>query len=179
MELSYREALRESMTMLGRDPLTRIVGYGLTIGHEKGSFAGVPIEQMIEFTVAEGLMMSAAIGLALTGLKPVVFIERADFLYNAMDAICNHLDKCREISKGEFNPCVIIRVVIGNKRKPLFTGPTHTFDPSDAMENLVRFPVYGPLRTAEEVMAAYERAKKDQDNGTCSSILFEMKDLIQ
>ena len=134
-------------------------------------------EQLAEFTVAEGLMTSAAIGMSLTGLKPVVFVERADFLYNALDAICNHLDKCREISKGEYNPCVIIRVVIGNKHKPLYTGATHTFDPSDAMEHLVRFPIYGPLKTPDEVLAAYERAKKDQDEGRCSSMIFELKDL--
>jgi pyruvate/2-oxoglutarate/acetoin dehydrogenase E1 component len=177
MDLTYSQALRDSMTMLGRDPLTRVCGYGLTVGHEKASFQGVPIAQICEFTVAEGLMTSAAIGMALTGLRPVVFIERADFLYNAMDAICNHLDKCREISKGEFNPCVIFRVVIGNRVNGLKTGPTHTYDPSDAMKHLVRFPIYGPLRSPDEVLAAYERAKKDQDDGRCSSMIFEQKDL--
>lgn len=176
MDLSYKDAVKQSMTMLGRDPLTRICGYGLKVGHESGFFSGVPFDSLQEFIVAEGLMTSAAIGMALCGLKPVVYLERADFLYNALDAICNHLDKCREISNGEFNPCVIFRVTIGNKHKPLFTGATHTFDPSDAMEHLVRFPIYGPLRTAEEVLAAYERAKKDQDDGRCSSMIFELKD---
>lgn len=177
MDLSYKEALKRSMSMLAQDPLTRFCGYGLKIGRAAGSMADAHEEQICEFTVAEGLMTSAAIGLSLTGLKPVVFVERADFLYNALDAICNHLDKCREISKGEYNPCVIFRVVIGNKHKPLYTGPTHTFDPSDAMEHLVRFPIYGPLKTPEEVLAAYERAKKDQDDGRCSSMIFELKDL--
>jgi hypothetical protein len=27
------------------------------------------------------------------------------------------------------------------------------------------------------VLAAYERAKKDQDDGLCSSMIFELKDL--
>lgn len=173
MDLTYKQALAESMMLLGADNLTRICGYGLKVGHEKGSFAGVPIKQIQEFTVAEGLMTSAAIGMSLMGLKPLVFLERADFLYNAMDAIVNHLDACRFISKDEFRPKVILRIVVGNSQKPLFTGHTHTRDNSGALRNMVNFSVIC-VHTAAEVMAAYEYAY----SSPLSVAIYEYKDLI-
>jgi pyruvate/2-oxoglutarate/acetoin dehydrogenase E1 component len=173
MDLTYKEALKQSMTMLGRDPLFRVCGYGLKVGHEKSSFAGVPANQLCEFTVAEGLMTSAAIGMSLTGLKPLVYLERADFLWNAMDAIVNHLDACETISNGEFRPTMILRIVVGNKQKPLFTGHTHTQNNAEALKRAVRFPVW-VARSAEEVMAAYEMAAKNLH--LHSTAIYELKD---
>lgn len=174
MDLTYRQALAQSMTMLGQDPLTRVCGYGLTVGHEKGSFAGVPLAQVCEFTVAENLMMGAAIGMALTGLKPLVFFERMDFTLNALDAIVNHLDACEIISKGEFRPTCILRIVVGNTRNPLYTGHTHTRNHSEALKRMVRFPVW-QVKTAEEVLVAYEEAYKNLKNH--STAIVEFKDL--
>ncbi len=174
MDLSYSQALRESMTMLGKDPLTRIVGYGLKVGHEKSSFQGVPFEQIVETTVAENLMTGIAIGLALTGLKPLVFVERFDFCLNALDAIVNHLDAAEIISKGEFHPTCILRIVVGNQHKPLFTGHTHTRDHTEALRRMVRFPVW-PVRSSEEVLTAYEMAAKNLH--IHSTAIVEYKDL--
>lgn len=173
MDLSYRDALKESMTMLSYDPLTRFCGYGLTVGREKSSFAGAKPEQIKEFTVAEGLMTSAAMGMSLAGLKPVVYLERADFLYNAMDAIVNHLDACRFISRGEFKPKVILRIVVGNSEKPLFTGHTHTRDNSAGLRSMVNFPVLN-VYSAAEVSAAYEYAYQSP----LSVAIYEYKDLL-
>jgi pyruvate/2-oxoglutarate/acetoin dehydrogenase E1 component len=175
--MTYREAITQEMTDLGRDPECVIVGYGLQNGKgAMGTLLGVSDAQLIEFTVAEGLMVSAAIGLALAGRKPLVYIERADFIFNAMDAIVNHLDKLAQISRREFRPGVIIRVTIGNKRKPLFTGPTHTNDPTDALATLLRMPVIKVL-DAEEVRHAYAIARERQTDGK-STIIFELKDLL-
>lgn len=174
MDLSYKDALKQSMMMLGKDPLTRIVGYGLTVGHEKGSFADVPIEQIVETTVAENLLAGIGIGLSLTGLKPVLFFERFDFVLNALDAIVNHLDAVEIISKGEFRPTCILRIVVGNTQNPLFTGHTHTRNHAEALKRMVRFPVW-QVRTPEEVLTAYEEAAKNLKNH--STAIVEFKDL--
>lgn len=172
--LSYKEALTRAMTQLGTDPLVRFCGYGLTVNRHKGSFAGVLENQVKEFTVAEGLMTSAAIGMSLCGLKPVVFFERADFLWNAMDAIVNHLDACEIISKGEFRPTAILRIVVGNQNKPLYTGHTHTRNNAESLKRAVRFPVW-TVKTPEEVTVAYEMAMKNLH--IHSTAIFELKDL--
>src|SRR5262249_20330 len=108
MQISYKNELTEAMERLAEDPLIRFIGYGVKIGgRAMGTLANVSDSQLIEMPVAESLMVSFAIGLSLKGLKPVVFIERFDFICNAMDAIINHLDKISEISHREFNPTMI------------------------------------------------------------------------
>lgn len=174
MDLTYKQALAHSMTLLGKDPLTRVVGYGLKMGHEKGSFAGVPFEQLVETTVAENLLAGIGIGLALTGLKPVLFFERFDFVLNALDAIVNHLDATEIISNGEFRPNCILRIVVGNSQNPLFTGHTHTRNHAEALKRMVRFPVW-VVRSAEEVLTAYEMAQKNLH--LHSTAIVEFKDL--
>ncbi len=174
MDLTYRQALAQSMTMLGQDPLTRVVGYGLTVGHEKSSFAGVPLSSIVETTVAENLMTGIGIGLALTGHKPVIFYERFDFVLNALDAIVNHLDAAETISKGEFRPTCILRIVVGNTQNPLFTGHTHTRNHAEALKRMVRFPVW-QVRSPAEVMTAYEESYKNLKNH--STAIVEFKDI--
>lgn len=164
------------MTALACDPLTRFVGYGLRKGRAMGTLESVPDEQIIETPVAENLMAGVAIGLALTGLKPVVYFERADFILNALDAIVNHLDKAATLSRGVFKPAVILRITVGNRNKPLFTGPPHVQDFSRALAEMVSFPVW-KVPGADDVSECYARAAADQSAGI-STALFEYKDLL-
>lgn len=178
--ISYKEALTRSMTEMAKDPLVCFVGYGVKKGRAAGTLKDVPEAQLIETPVAENLMAGLAIGLSLTGRRPVVYIERFDFILNALDAIVNHLDKFQRLSKEQFSPAIILRVVAGNKNKPLFTGLTHTQDFTDAMRKLVTFPVER-LESAEGIEAAYSNAhasltRKPPFNS--STMLVELKDLI-
>ena len=173
---AYKDALRVAMENFAQDPRARFIGYGVREpGRGGGTFSGVPKEQCVETPVAENLMVGMAIGMALTGLKPLVYIERADFLLNALDAIVNHLNAMSTISRGEFTPTIILRVVVGNSQKPLFTGPTHTQDFSEALRHMVKFPVMR-LHTADEVVAGYASAITGLK--FISSALFEYKDLL-
>lgn len=175
---NYKESLTLAMEYFAFDTLARFVGYGLLNGRgAMGTMKNVPNEKIVETTVAENLMLGIGHGLALTGLRPLIYVERADFLACGLSAISNHLDCAREISRGEFNPCVIIRATIGNSRKPLFTGPTHTSNPTQALKHLLRMPVY-EVKTPDEVTAAYERAIYEQAEGIGSSLILEHKDLL-
>lgn len=171
--MNYKEALIDANTRLAKDRNTRFIGYGLQKGRALGTLRNVDSRQIIEMPVAENLMMGFAIGLALQNYTPVVFIERMDFLMNAMDAMVNHLDKIRALSDGEFSPKVIIRCVVGNKFKPLYTGLTHIQDFSGAVADMVNFPVY-TLTTPGEVLECYRMARQ----GTDSAMLVEYKDYV-
>lgn len=173
--MSYKTALTAAMAALAADPATIFVGYGLRYGAAMGTLKGIAREQILETPVAEGLMVGVAIGLALRGRKPVVYIERADFIHNAMDAIVNHLAAIPIISQGEFSPAVILRVTVGGTQKPLFTGWTHTQDTSHSLRAAVPFPVRN-LTTPEEIAAEYARAAERQARGI-STALFEYRDL--
>ncbi len=164
------------MTALACDPATRFVGYGLRRGRAMGTLSSVPDSQLVETPVAENLMTGVAIGLALIGLKPVVYFERADFLLNALDAIVNHLDKAATLSRGEFKPAVILRITVGNRDKPLFTGPPHVQDFSEALAKMVSFPVW-QMREPDGIAFNYDYARGLQNEGR-STALFEYKDLM-
>lgn len=174
--MTYKDALSASMASFISDPLARLVGYGLLGGKGcNGTAKMVPDAQIAEVTVAENLLIGMAHGMALTGLLPMAYVERADFLHCCMSAIANHLDVAKLISRGQFNPCVIIRVTVGGKKRPLFTGHTHTQAPILAMRSLLKMPVY-ELHTANEVHSGYERAIHEQKEGIGSSMLIDFRD---
>lgn len=165
------------MTVMGQDPRTVFIGYNVGYGGlANGTLKNVPKERRIETPVAENLMMGMAIGMALNGHKPVVYYERFDFILNAADAIVNHLDKIRLMSGGEYSPNVIIRVLVGGTQSPLFTGPTHTQDFTEAFKKLVNFPVVS-LTCADQVYMAYAKAFEALNQH--SSMLVEYRDLYE
>lgn len=172
----YKDALIEENTRLGDDPKVRFIGYGLKKGRALGTLKHVADEQIVEMPVAENLMIGCAIGMSLKGLYPVVFIERMDFVLNGLDAMVNHLDKAKLLSGGEFSPGVIIRIIVGNKNKPLYTGPTHVQDFTESLRKMVHFPVLC-LKELDEVRAFYRLAHQHVKTGY-STILVEYKDLI-
>jgi pyruvate/2-oxoglutarate/acetoin dehydrogenase E1 component len=173
--MKYKDALTQAMNHLALDPKRIFLGYNVRYGSKaNGTLAQVPESQLFETPVAENLMMGLAIGLALEGFKPVVWYERFDFVLNAADAIVNHLDKLKQLSRGQFAPVVIIRANVGSSAKPLFTGVTHTQDFTDAFRHLVRFKV-APLRCNEAVLAEFAAAGASHE----STLLVEYRDLYE
>ena len=178
MDLTYKSALTQAMEKFAQDDRARFVGYGLLDGKgANGTLKSIPNSKIVETTVAENLLMGMAQGMAMAGLLPLVYIERGDFIFCCMSALVSHLDKCREISRGEFSPCVIIRIHVGKRLKPLFTGPTHTTEPTEMLKAALKMPVYR-VTTPDEVQAAYGRAIWEQKEGISSSVIVEFGDLI-
>jgi pyruvate dehydrogenase E1 component beta subunit len=168
----YKEALKFSMNSLAEVDKTLFIGYNTRFGRANGTLVDVPESQLIETPVAENLMMGMAIGLSLRGYNPVVYFERFDFILNAMDSIVNHLDKINELSNGQYHPKVIIRCVIGGKKNPLFTTPTHTQDFTKSISQMVNFPVV-KLEDFTDVIHWYHQAKYSKE----SMMLVEERDL--
>ena len=179
--MTYKDALTAAMQDLAKDPAICFVGYGVRCGgRAAGTLKGIPDTQLIETPVAENLMVGMAIGLALSGRRPVVYIERFDFILNAMDAIVNHLDKIERLSQGQFQPSIILRVVVGNKKKPLYTGLTHTQDFTEVMRQMVSFPIVR-LEHAAAIGPAYavaHQALQLNPGFKHSTMLVELKDEI-
>ena len=174
--MTYKNELAAAMTELALEERSRFIGYGLSKGRAAGSLAGVRDSQIIETPVAENLMAGIAIGQSLAGNLPVLYFERFDFVLNAADAIVNHLSAARHISRGEFKPAAIIRCVVGNRDKPLFTGRTHTQDFTVAFLSMCDFPVV-TLTDKERIAEEFREARKHQLEGF-STLLVEYKDMI-
>jgi pyruvate/2-oxoglutarate/acetoin dehydrogenase E1 component len=176
----YKQALCDAMALLAKDPAIIFIGYGLKKGRAAGTIPSVPDSMLIETPVAENLMAGMATGLSLAGRKPLVFFERFDFALNAADAIVNHLDKARQISRGEFNPGIIFRCVVGNCDRPLYTGITHTRNHAQAFREMVGFPVV-ELERAEQIAPHYIAAHEALSAPGAilrSTMLVEFKSMI-
>lgn len=141
--ISYRDAAIAAMTDLGRKGAI-FIGYNCRRGDAMGTLKRVPEDQKMETPVAENLMAGLAIGMSFEGFRPVIYIERHDFILGALDAIVNHIDKIERISHGEYTCPVIIRAVTADGG-PFYAGPTHQQDFTEGLRHLVRFPVYDPV----------------------------------
>ncbi len=126
--MTYKQALIKAMLELAGNKRVRFLGYNTTCGPRmNGTLNKIPKSKCIEMPVAENLIMGLAMGMSLEGYRPVVCIERMDFLLVCADAIINHLDKLPKLSGGQFDFPVIIRTCVGHD-KPLDPGMQHVQD---------------------------------------------------
>jgi pyruvate/2-oxoglutarate/acetoin dehydrogenase E1 component len=93
-------AIARSMTA---DPTVVVIGQGVGRGGPSGEFAEAARlypNRVVDTAVSEGLIVGAAVGGALTGLKPVAFLGFTDFVLSAMDELANQAAKLRYMSGG-------------------------------------------------------------------------------
>lgn len=126
---------------------------------------GVPMEQRIEFPVAEELQVGFGAGLALMGYFPILIFPRIDFLMRAADQLVNHLDKLRLMSCDQFRPGLIIRTRVGTK-KPLDAGPQHTQHHTRAFTLMMQNTPIMEITDPKKVKMDYEGALMIASNGT-------------
>lgn len=118
VRLALREALIEEMK---KDE--RVVLFGEDIAEYGGAF-GVTAklleyfgrERVFNTSISEAGIVGAAVGMAMTGLKPVCEIMYADFILMAMDQIGNQAAKWQYMSGAQFTLPLVIRVAIGGGR---------------------------------------------------------------
>jgi pyruvate/2-oxoglutarate/acetoin dehydrogenase E1 component len=132
----------------------------------------IPENQRIELPVFEDIQSGMATGMALEGLKVCSVYPRWDFMLLALNQIVSHLDKAKEMSDGQFNPKVIIRVAVGSS-KPLMPGPQHSNDYTEALKKMVTNIDIYELKKAEDVYPAYIQAM----GGNRSAVLVEYPDI--
>jgi len=154
------QLLNEAMRMLARQPGALFLGQGVAypgIATYK-DLDGVPMEQRLELPVVEELQCGIMIGLSLQGnCLPIGIYPRCDFLLRAADQLVNHLDKLSLMSRGQFNPKVILRTRVGSKA-PLDAGPQHTQDHTEAFRLMLTSVAVCKIARPEEIMPTYEAA---------------------
>ncbi len=112
---ALREALIEEMqrdervVLLGQD--IGILGGAYTVTNGLLEMFGE--ERVRDTPISEAAIVGAAIGAAMTGLRPVVEIQFNDFLTCAMDQICNQAAKLRFMMGGQVTIPMVIRAPIG------------------------------------------------------------------
>ena len=126
------QALNSALdTMLARDPGV------LIFGEDVGYFGGVfrvtdglqkkhGLTRCFDSPVGEGGIIGVAIGMAVYGLRPVVEIQFADYIYPAYDQIVSEAARIRYRSAGDFHVPLTIRAPCGGG---IFGGQTHSQSP--------------------------------------------------
>ncbi len=82
-----------------------------------GQFKGLPqefgLERVRDFPISEAVLVSSAIGAAMTGSRPVIDIHFSDFLGCAMDELLNQAAKARFMSGGQARVPWVVRAPEG------------------------------------------------------------------
>jgi pyruvate dehydrogenase E1 component beta subunit len=118
-DLNMVDALNQALAYeLAHDPA--VVLLGEDIGVNGGVFrttAGLQTrfgaQRVIDTPLAETAIAGAAIGMAAMGLKPVVEIQFAGFIYPAIDHVLNHASRLRHRTRGRLTCPLVIRAPCG------------------------------------------------------------------
>ncbi len=113
------EAMREEMR---RDPAVFVLGediarQGGIFGQFKGLTEEFGPERVLDTPISEAAIVGAALGAAMTGMRPVVDIHFADFMTCAMDELVNQISKVRYMSGGQASVPLVIRAPDGIARQ--------------------------------------------------------------
>ena len=108
------QALAEAMRA---DPCVVALGEDVGRGGIFGQYRGLQQEfgaaRVIDTPISEATIIGAAVGMALTGLRPVVEMRVADFALCAIDEIVNQAAKNRYMFGGQGRVPLVARLPIG------------------------------------------------------------------
>ena len=119
-QLSYAEAIREALAQ-AMEADERVFLFGEDVGVYGGAF-GVSgdllqrfgPERVIDTPISELGLAGAAVGAALTGMKPVLEIQFSDFVTLAMEQIVNQAAKIRFMFGGKASVPMVVRLPGGS-----------------------------------------------------------------
>jgi len=126
------QALNSALdVMMARDPNV------LTFGEDAGYFGGVfrvtdtlqkkhGLTRCFDAPISEGGLVGVAIGMGAYGIRPVVEVQFADYIYPGYDQIVSEAARLRYRSAGDFTAPITIRTPYGGG---IFGGQTHSQSP--------------------------------------------------
>jgi pyruvate dehydrogenase E1 component beta subunit len=163
--LSVREAisaaLREEMY---RDERVFIMGeeigkWGGTYAVTRGFLDEFGEKRVRDTPIAEGVIVGAAIGAAMAGLRPVAELMTINFAFLAMDQIVNHAAKLHYMFNGQIRVPLVIRTVGGGGRQ---LGATHSQTPDVVFSHFPGLKVVAP-GTPADAKGLLKSAIRDED----------------
>ncbi|MBE6038677.1 MAG: alpha-ketoacid dehydrogenase subunit beta [Anaerofustis stercorihominis] len=118
--MTYAQAIKEAIREeLINDENVYFIGediglYGGCFGVSRGLWEEFGEDRIIETPITEGAFTSAAVGMALLGLRPIVEIMFGDFVSLTVDAIVDHAAKYRFMTAGQVNVPMVLRTPFGS-----------------------------------------------------------------
>ena len=132
--------------MMARDP--DVVVFGEDVGYFGGVFRateGLQREfgktRCFDAPISEGGIVGTAVGMAAYGLKPVIEIQFADYIYPGYDQIVSEVAKMRYRTAAEWTMAMVIRTPYGGG---IFGGQTHSQSPEALFTHVAGLKVVVP-----------------------------------
>ena len=120
-KLGIAEALREAIRQeMARDERVFCIGEDIAIPGGWGGAFTVTLglekdfpDRMLNTPIAENGFMGVACGAAVMGMRPIADVQYSDFLFCAMDQVCNNIAKLRYMSGGKLKVPIVLRAPVG------------------------------------------------------------------
>jgi pyruvate dehydrogenase E1 component beta subunit len=143
MREAISQALWEEMEL---DERVFIMGeevgiWGGTYAVTRGFYDHFGADRVRDTPIAEGVIVGAANGAAMAGLRPVAELMTINFAFLAMDQIVNHSAKLRSMFGGQMSVPIVIRAVGGGGRQ---LGATHSQTPDVVFAHFPGLKVVAP-----------------------------------
>lgn len=127
--VKYWQAINAAMhEEMARDDAVCVIGEdvgapGGPFGATKGLQAAFGPQRVRDTPISEAVIVGAALGASMTGLRPIVEVMFLDFMTVAMDQVVNQAAKVSYMSAGSFHAPMVIRTVCASGKS---TGPQHS-----------------------------------------------------
>ena len=162
--MTYVEALNKSLSdLLTEDETVFLIGQGVQspwyVGRAcDGLLDRFGPKRIIDTPVSECAMMGAAVGAAITGMKPIIVFPRMDFLLYAMDPIVNQASKHHYTFGGKAGPCPVTIWAVINRGGG--QGTQHSSDYTWLFAGIPGLKVVSP-NLPEQVYHLFKQAVND------------------
>ena len=162
-ELTYCQALNEALhQIMENDERVILIGQGVWspwyVGNTcNGLLDRFGKDRIVDTPVSENGVTGMAVGMAISGLKPIMIFPRHDFVLYAADPIINQAAKWSYMSAGRSNASLVYILIInrGNCQ-----GPQHSQDFTFIFEGIPGLKVTSP-KTPYDVKGAIIAAVQD------------------
>lgn len=145
--ITMREAISQALwEEMERDERVFIMGeevgvWGGTYAVTRGFYDHFGGDRVRDTPIAEGVIVGAANGAALAGLRPIAEMMTINFAFLAMDQIINQAAKMHSMFGGQMTVPVVIRAVGGGGRQ---LGATHSHTPDVVFAHFPGLKVVSP-----------------------------------
>ena len=163
--ITMREAISQAMwEEMERDPNVFIMGeevgvWGGSYAVTKGFYDHFGGERVRDTPIAEAAIVGAAVGAAMTGLRPIAELMTINFAFVAMDHIVNETAKLHYMFGGQFLLPMVIRAVTGGGRQ---LAATHSQTPDAIFAHFPGLKVVAP-GTPEDAKGLLKAAIRSND----------------
>ena len=146
-QITMREAISQALwEEMERDERVFIMGeevgvWGGTYAVTKGFYDHFGPERVCDTPIAEAVIIGAANGAAMVGLRPIAELMTINFAFVAMDQIVNQSAKLHSMFGGQFTVPIVIRAVGGGGRQ---LAATHSQTPDVIFAHFPGLKVVAP-----------------------------------